>query len=100
LALPIVGALLCGIAALCGLALCTIVASALRGASPSSARIVDLSRGVADLARQVAELGRGVAVMEGKVESAVEQADPSPLIAELDEIGVLIRELAERCDHR
>jgi len=96
LALPIVGALLCGIAALCGLALCTIVASALRGANPSSGRIVDLSRGVADLARQVAELGRRVAVMEGKVDNAVEQTDTSPLIAELDEIGVLIRQLAEQ----
>jgi cyclic-di-GMP phosphodiesterase TipF (flagellum assembly factor) len=96
LALPIVGALLCGIAALSGLALCTIVASALRGANPSSGRIVDLSRGVADLARQVAELGRRVAVMDGKVESAVEQTDTSPLTAELDEIGVLIRQLAEQ----
>jgi cyclic-di-GMP phosphodiesterase TipF (flagellum assembly factor) len=72
------------------------VASALRGANPSSGRIVDLSRGVADLARQVAELGRRVAVMEGKVESAVEQTDTSPLTAELDEIGVLIRQLAEQ----
>jgi cyclic-di-GMP phosphodiesterase TipF (flagellum assembly factor) len=96
LAVPIVGALLCGIAALCGLALCAIVASALRGVNPSSARIVDLSRGVADLARQVAELGRRVAVMEGKVESAVEQADTAPLMSELDEIGVLIRQLAEQ----
>jgi cyclic-di-GMP phosphodiesterase TipF (flagellum assembly factor) len=96
LALPIVGALLCGIAALCGLALCTIVASALREANPSSARIVDLSRGVADLARQVAELGRRVAVMEGKVEGAVEQTNTSELITELDEIGVLIRQLAEQ----
>jgi len=96
LALPIVGALLCGIAALAGLALCTIVASALRGANPWSGRIVDLSRGIADLARQVAELGRRVAVMEGKVESAVEQTDTSPLTAELDEIGVLIRQLAEQ----
>ena len=96
LAVPIVGALLCGIAALCGLALCAIVASALRGVNPSSARIVDLSRGVADLARQVAELGRRVAVMEGKVESAVEQTDTAPLMSELDEIGVLIRQLAEQ----
>src|SRR5260370_5909222 len=95
--LPISAALVCAIAALTGLALCVIAANAWRGRNASSGQIVDLSRGIADLARQVTELGRRVAAMEGKVANALDRAEAAtaPLTAELDEIGVLIRQLAE-----
>jgi cyclic-di-GMP phosphodiesterase TipF (flagellum assembly factor) len=95
--LPIVAALVCAIAALTGLTLCTIAANAWRGRNASSGQIVDLSRGIADLARQVAELGRRVAATEAKVANALDRAEDAtaPLTAEIDEIGVLIRQLAE-----
>jgi cyclic-di-GMP phosphodiesterase, flagellum assembly factor TipF len=95
--LPIGAALVCAIAALTGLTLCTIAANAWRGRNASSGQIVDLSRGIADLARQVAELGRRVADMEDKVANALDRAEDAtaPLTAEIDEMGVLIRELAE-----
>ena len=57
------GALVGSIAALTGLALCSIVARG-RGGGARSAQVQDLSRGIADLARQVIELGRRVVAME------------------------------------
>jgi cyclic-di-GMP phosphodiesterase TipF (flagellum assembly factor) len=89
-------ALLVAIAALTGIAVCTIAATGggRRAATPT--QIVDLSRGVADLARQVVELGRRVAAMEGKVAHAVERAAAAePCMAEIGEISVLIKQLAE-----
>src|SRR5712672_98461 len=95
--LPVAEALLCAIAALTGLAFCTLTASTWRGRWASSGQIIELSRGVADLARQVVELGRRVATIEGKVTDAVDRAEAAtePLSAEIGEIGVLIKQLAE-----
>ena len=60
-------------------------------------QIVELSRGIADLARQVVELGRRVGAIENKLAEAVERAEAAtePLSAEIGEIGVLIKQLAE-----
>src|ERR1700722_11064663 len=98
LGLPMTAALVCGIAALTGFGLCTVVAAILRARHGSAAQVLDLSRGVADLSRQVAELGRRVAAMEDKVASALDEAENAtvPITAEIGEIGVLIRELAEQ----
>ena len=95
--LPATAALVSGIAALTGVAVASITAGAWRGRLASPMQIVELSRGVADLARQVVELGRRVAAMEGKVANAVERAETAtaPLTAEIGEIGVLIKQLAE-----
>ena len=95
--LPATEALVSAIAALTGVAVSTLTASAWRGRFASPGQIVDLSRGVADLARQVIELGRRVASMEGKVADAAERAEAAaePLTAEIGEIGVLIKQLAE-----
>jgi len=95
--LPVAEALVAAIAALTGVAFCTIAANTRRGRWASSGQIVELSRGVADLARQVVELGRRVATVEGKVADAVERAEAAtePLSAEIGEIGVLIKQLAE-----
>ncbi len=94
------GALVGGIAALTGLALCSIVARG-RSGTVKSTQVQDLSRGIADLARQVIELGRRVAAMETKVADAVTRADAAvagtePLTSEIGEIGNLIKLLAEQ----
>jgi cyclic-di-GMP phosphodiesterase, flagellum assembly factor TipF len=90
-------ALICAIVALTGFALCTITASRLRGRSATTGQVTELSRGISDLARQVIELGRRVAAMEGKVADTVERAEAAtePLTAEIGEIGILIKQLAE-----
>ncbi len=93
-------ALVGGIAALTGLALCSIVARG-RSGTVKSTQMQDLSRGVADLARQVIELGRRVAAMETKVADAVAHAEAAvagtePLTSEIGEIGSLIKQLAEQ----
>ncbi len=94
------GALVGGIAALTGLALCSIVARG-RSGTVRSTQVQDLSRGIADLARQVIELGRRVASMETKVADAVTRTDAAvagtePLTSEIGEIGSLIKQLAEQ----
>ena len=89
-------ALVAAIAALTGIGVCTISASNRNRLGASPTQIVELSRGVADLARQVVELGRRVAAMEGKVAKAVERAAAAePFTAEIGEISVLIKQLAE-----
>jgi cyclic-di-GMP phosphodiesterase, flagellum assembly factor TipF len=95
--LPGTDALVCAIAALTGLAFCSITAGYWRGRWASPGQIVELSRGTAELARQMVELGRRVAGLEDKVADAVERAEAAtgPLSAEIGEIGVLIKQLAE-----
>lgn len=96
LGLPVTGAIVCAIAALTGLSLCTIAAGTWRG-PPASAQIAELSRGMADLARQVSELGRRLAAIEGKAAEALARAESAtaPLSTEIGEIGVIVKELAE-----
>ena len=96
LGLPPTGAVLCAVAALTGLVLCTIVAG-FRRERTSADQVADLSRGIADLARQVTELGRRLAGMEGRVADALSRAEAAtaPLSAEIGEIGEIVKELAQ-----
>jgi cyclic-di-GMP phosphodiesterase, flagellum assembly factor TipF len=85
------------ITALTGLALVNIVSTRLRERADIGIQIADLSRGTADMARQMAELGRRLATAEVKVGTAVDMAVAAakPVAAELEELGALIKQLAE-----
>jgi cyclic-di-GMP phosphodiesterase TipF (flagellum assembly factor) len=80
-----------------GLAVYNAVATRLRDRSDVGTQIADLSRGTADLARQVLELGRRVAATEIRVESGIDKAAAvaKPLTAEIGELGLLVKQLAE-----
>jgi cyclic-di-GMP phosphodiesterase, flagellum assembly factor TipF len=56
-------------------------------------QIADLSRGTADLARQVAELNRRISALESRSDRARGAADP--MVAEMSELGSLVKQLAE-----
>jgi cyclic-di-GMP phosphodiesterase, flagellum assembly factor TipF len=88
---------LVAVAALTGLALYNTISGRLRDRSDVSAKIADLSRGTSDLARQVAELNRRLAAAEIKVGTAVDMAVAAakPVAAEIEELGALIKQLAE-----
>jgi cyclic-di-GMP phosphodiesterase, flagellum assembly factor TipF len=88
---------LVAVATLTGLALYNTVSGRLRDRSDVSAKISDLSRGTSDLARQVAELNRRLAAAEIKVGTAVDMAVAAakPVAAEIEELGALIKQLAE-----
>jgi cyclic-di-GMP phosphodiesterase TipF (flagellum assembly factor) len=64
-----------------------------RDRSDFSGQIADLSRASADIARQLAELGRRVAALESG--SAKAKLAPDPLAAEIEEMGTLVKQLAE-----
>jgi cyclic-di-GMP phosphodiesterase TipF (flagellum assembly factor) len=81
------------LAALTGLALYNAVSSRLRDRSDVGEQIADLSRGTADLARQVAEFSRRVAAIE--TDRGRSASSPPPLAAELSELGIVVKELAE-----
>jgi cyclic-di-GMP phosphodiesterase TipF (flagellum assembly factor) len=89
------------LATLSGLALYNAVATRLRDYSELGGQIADLSRGTTDLARQVAELGRRIAKIERQGSALAEEmkaevkASTTPLTAELSEIGMLVKQLAE-----
>ena len=86
-----------GLTALTGLALYNAVTTRLSDRGNVSGQIGDLARGTADLARQVTELGRRVAAIEGKTQAAVDKtlAATQPINAEMDEVGGLIKQMAE-----
>jgi cyclic-di-GMP phosphodiesterase TipF (flagellum assembly factor) len=60
-------------------------------------QIVDLSRATADIGRQVSELDRRIVAMEGEVAAAMDRTRSAtePLASELDELGGLVKELAD-----
>jgi cyclic-di-GMP phosphodiesterase TipF (flagellum assembly factor) len=60
-------------------------------------QLADLSRGGTDVARQVAEMGRRVAALEGKIETAADDARAvsDPLAAEVAELRTLVQRLVE-----
>lgn len=64
-----------------------------RDRSDFGGQIADLSRASADIARQLAELGRRVAALESG--SAKAKLAPDPLAAEIEEMGTLVKQLAE-----
>jgi cyclic-di-GMP phosphodiesterase, flagellum assembly factor TipF len=88
---------LVSIAAMTGLAVYNAVARRSRDERDISVQIADLSRGTADLARQLGEFGRRLAAAEVKVGTAVDMAVAAakPVAAEIDELGALVRQLAE-----
>src|SRR5436305_2089992 len=60
-------------------------------------QIADLSRATADIGRQVSELDRRIVGMEGEVAAAMDRtrAATEPLASEIDELGGLVKELAD-----
>jgi cyclic-di-GMP phosphodiesterase TipF (flagellum assembly factor) len=60
-------------------------------------QIADLSRGTADIGRQVSELDRRLVAMEGEVAAAMDRTRTAtePLANEIDELGGLVKELAD-----
>lgn len=82
--------------ALTFLILYNAVSMRLRDRSDVGGQIADLSRGTADLARQTAEFGRRLAAVEGRVISASStEADRiQSVIGEINELGVMVKQLA------
>lgn len=81
--------------AMTALALYNTVNARLRDRSDFGDQIADLSRGTADLARQVAELGRRVIAVEHQEAARRTRSAADPLAAEIGELGVLVKQLAE-----
>ena len=83
------------LAVMTALALYNTVSARLRDRDLVGGQIADLSRGTADLARQVGELGRRVIALEGQDSARRSRTPNDTIAAELDELGVLVKELAE-----
>jgi cyclic-di-GMP phosphodiesterase TipF (flagellum assembly factor) len=60
-------------------------------------QIADLSRGTADIGRQVSELDRRIVALEGEIAAAMDRTRSAtePLAGEIDELGQLVKELAD-----
>ena len=97
LGLPMAGAVVGAVLALTGFAGCSVAAARWSGPAVASAPVAELSRGVVDLAREVAELAQRLAAVEDKAGYAIQRAETAtaPLAAELAEVGLLIKDLAE-----
>jgi cyclic-di-GMP phosphodiesterase TipF (flagellum assembly factor) len=97
LGLSIAESAIVALAVLTALTLYNMVSGRVRDRSDVGDQIADLSRGTADLARQVAEFGRKLAAVELEVKSAGHRAKAAtdPLSAEIGELGLLIKQLAE-----
>ena len=69
----------------------------IRRRSVLARQLADLSRGSADVARQVAEIHGRLAALEEKVDSALDhsRAVTDPLALEIEELGTLVKQLAE-----
>lgn len=93
--LTVAEASIVALTAMTALALYNTVNARLRDRSDVGEQIADLSRGTADLARQVAELGRSVIAIENQEASRRNRVAQDPLAAEIGELGVLIKQLAE-----
>jgi cyclic-di-GMP phosphodiesterase, flagellum assembly factor TipF len=80
---------------LTALALYQTVSARLRDRDDIGDKIADLSRGTADLARQVGELGRQVIALQNQEAARRTRSASDPLAAEIDELGGLVKQLAE-----
>ncbi|MGH7488765.1 MAG: EAL domain-containing protein, partial [bacterium] len=71
--------------------------SRIRRGSMLARQLADLSRGGADVARQVAEMDGRLAALEKKVDSALDhsRAVTDQLALEIEELGTLVKQLAE-----
>jgi len=83
------------LAMMTALALYNTVSARLRDRNDVGGQIADLSRGTADLARQVGELGRRVIAFEAQDNARRSRTPNDALAAEIGELGVLVKELAE-----
>ncbi len=88
---------LVALAALIVMVLYDTVRGRLRERTDVDDQIADLSRGAADLARQVAETASRVSAMENRIEGAMHRvhAAVDPIATEIDELGGLVRHIAE-----
>ncbi|MFZ5690414.1 MAG: EAL domain-containing protein [Pseudomonadota bacterium] len=77
------------------LALYNTVSARLRDRNDVGNQIADLSRGTADLARQVGELSRKVHALESQDLARRTHTPNEALAAEIGELGVLVKELAD-----
>ncbi|HWP26504.1 MAG TPA: EAL domain-containing protein [Xanthobacteraceae bacterium] len=92
------------IAALSALALYDAVARQSRHRAMVSEQIANLAGGMADLARQVGDLGRQIADLKRRLIAAEQKTDPAAeqaraaiptITADIDELGLLVHQLAE-----
>src|SRR5215475_4193609 len=86
-----------GVAVMTALVLVNSVSGRQRDRYDVGSQIADLSRATADIGRQVSELDRRIVAMEGEVASAVDRSREmtEPLVGEIDELGQLVKELAD-----
>src|SRR5947209_4757227 len=85
------------VAVLTALVMVNSVTSRQRDRFDIGSQIADLSRGTADIGRQVSELDRRIVGLENEVAAAADRnrATTEPLTAEIDELGQLVKELAD-----
>lgn len=95
--LSVTEAAVVAIAALAGMALYNAVSGRLQDHRTIANQIAGLSGGIAELARQVTDFGRRLAAVEAKLNAAADRphASMAPLAAEIEELGTLVRHLAE-----
>src|SRR5437762_12602428 len=85
------------VAVLTALVMVNSVTSRQRDRFDVGSQIADLSRGTADIGRQVSGLDRRIVALENEVAAVVDRnrATTEPLTAEIDELGQLVKELAD-----
>jgi cyclic-di-GMP phosphodiesterase, flagellum assembly factor TipF len=86
-----------GVAVMTALVLVNSVTGRQRDRYDMGGQIADLSRATADIGRQVSELDRRLVGMEGEVAAAMDRTRSAtePLASEIDELGGLVKELAD-----
>src|SRR3954454_17766560 len=86
-----------GVAVMTALVLINSVSGRQRDRYDMGSQIADLSRATADIGRQVSELDRRIVGMEGEVAAAMDRTRSAtePLASEIDELGGLVKELAD-----
>jgi cyclic-di-GMP phosphodiesterase TipF (flagellum assembly factor) len=86
-----------GVAVMTALVLINSVTGRQRDRYDIGGQIADLSRATGDIGRQVSELDRRLVAMEGEVAAAMDRtrAATEPLASEIDELGGLVKELAD-----
>ncbi len=85
------------VAALTGLAMLNSVTGRARDRDNVGNQIADLSRGTADIGRHISELDRRLAALEGDIAVVNDKmrVATEPLVGEIDELGQLVKELAD-----
>jgi len=88
-------ACLVALAAMSGLALYNTATTRLHDRDMTGKQIADLSRGTTELARQVAEITRRQIALENQEPAKRVPSPNEMLVAEIGELGVLVKQLAE-----